>query len=289
MSNIIHVYRNEGKVVTQAEVHSQPESHSQELQPESHSQKPQPEAQVLQPEAQESQTTEPQIQKERYSLTLNQVINFRYTGGLTDILDSYKWHTCSDICKTLDFENLYYKYLHQDICPLRQSDWILKTSGDIADWRTAVVTGKEEAFNPYQERLSVVEKISSYESYDSVLKHLKNQVKLEKLSTELNKRLDIQQLVMDSNSELRNLILKHREIFYSNGQSSHCSVQVSLFNDRLRGIKYHMIHVVFHIQKKGHSQESYQWWISCCNPQTIAVRKRTMKLQCDSIIQDYYQ
>ena len=33
-SNIIHVYRNEGKVVTQAEVHPQPESHSQEPQPE---------------------------------------------------------------------------------------------------------------------------------------------------------------------------------------------------------------------------------------------------------------
>ena len=43
LSNIIHVYRNEGKVVTQAEVHSQPESYSQESQPESHSQKPQPE------------------------------------------------------------------------------------------------------------------------------------------------------------------------------------------------------------------------------------------------------
>ena len=50
-----------------------------------------------------------------------------------------------------------------------------------------------------------------------------------------------------------------------------------------------MIHVVFHIQKKGHPQETYQWWISCCNPQTIAVVKRTMKLQCDSIIQDCYQ
>ena len=91
MSNIIHVYRNEGKVVTQAEVHSQPESHSQEPQPE----------------AQESDTQEPQIQKEQNPLTLNQAINYRYTGGLTDILDTYKWHTCSDILKTLDFENLY--------------------------------------------------------------------------------------------------------------------------------------------------------------------------------------
>ena len=50
-----------------------------------------------------------------------------------------------------------------------------------------------------------------------------------------------------------------------------------------------MIHVVFHIQKKGHPQESYQWWISFCNPQTMEVGKRTMKLQCDFIIDDYYQ
>ena len=30
-----------------------------------------------------------------------------------------------------------------------------------------------------------------------------------------------------------------------------------------------MIHVVFHIQRKGHPQESYQWWLCCCNPQTM--------------------
>ena len=91
---------------------------------------------------------------------------------------------------------------------MRQSDWILKTSGDLADWRAAVVTGKEEAFNPYKERLSVVGKNLSYESYDSILKHMKNQTKLEKLITELSKRFDIQQLVMDiNNSETQGNIL----------------------------------------------------------------------------------
>ena len=87
----------------------------------------------------------------------------------------------------MDFENLYYKYLNKDICPLMQSNWMLKTSGDVANWGAAVITGKEEPFNPYRERLSVVEKISTHEPYDSVLKHLKNQIKLEKLSTELNR------------------------------------------------------------------------------------------------------
>ena len=33
LSNIIHIYRDERKVVTQVEIHSQPESHSQEPQP----------------------------------------------------------------------------------------------------------------------------------------------------------------------------------------------------------------------------------------------------------------
>ena len=124
MSNIIYVYSNEEKVVTQAEIHSQPESHSQEPQPE----------------AQESHIQESQTQLEKYSLTLNQAINYRNTGGITDVMDMYNWHTCSDICKTLDFDNLYYKYLHQDVCPLRQSNWTFKTSGDIADWEAAVVT-----------------------------------------------------------------------------------------------------------------------------------------------------
>ena len=54
LSNIIHVYRDERKVVTQAEIYSQSESYSQE---------PQPEGQVLQSEAHESQTSELQIQK----------------------------------------------------------------------------------------------------------------------------------------------------------------------------------------------------------------------------------
>ena len=109
------------------------------------------------------------------------------------------------------------------------------------------------------------------------------------MSSELNNRLDIKQLVIDINSELRKLVVKHRDIFYSNGQFSHCSVQVSGLNNRVRGIEYHMIHVVFHIQGKGHPQESYQWWISCSNPQTMEVGRMTMKLQCDSIINDYYQ
>ena len=186
----------------------------------------------------------------------------------------------------MDQEDLYYKYLHQDICPYRQSGWLLKIPGDVVDWNSAIITGKGVEFNPYKERLLVVEKISTLQSYGRLIEHLRNQMELEELSKELNNRLDIKQLVIDINRELRKLIVDHRQMFYSNGQFSHCSVQVSPHSDKVRGTKYYMIHVVFHIQRKGYQHETFQWWISCCNLQTIAAGRRTMRRDCDVIIQE---
>ena len=208
--------------MTRAEVHHQPdeEVQSQDLQPEIQSQGP-----SQGPVAHGSQTEEPLIQKEQYPITFNQAINFKYTGAISDALDSYSWHSCCELCKTLDQEDLYYKYLHQDICPYRQSGWLLKTPGDVADWNSAIITGKGMEFNPYKERLLVVEKISTLQSYERLIEHLRNQMELEELSRELNNRLDIKQLVIDINRELRTLIVDHRQMFYSNGQFSHCSVQ----------------------------------------------------------------
>ena len=57
-------------------------------------------------------------------------------------------------------------------------------------------------FNPYKERLLVVEKISTLQSYEGLIEHLRNQMELEELSKELNNRLDIKQLVIDINREI---------------------------------------------------------------------------------------
>ena len=270
--------------MTRAEVHHQPDEEVQfpDLQPEIQSQGP-----AQEPVAHGSQTEEPLVQKEQYPISFNQAINFKCTGAICDVLDSYSWHSCCEQCKTLDQEDLYYKYLHQDICPYRQSGWLLKTPGDVADWNSAIITGKGVEFNPYKERLSVVEKISTLQSYEGLIKHLRKQMELEELSKELNNRLDIKQLVIDINRELRKLIEDHRQIFYSNGQFSHCSVQVSPHSDKVRGTKYYMIHVVFHIQRRGYQQETFQWWISSCNSQTIAAGSRTIRRECDVIIQEY--
>ena len=283
-TNIVHIYRKDERVMTRVEVHHQPdeEVQSQDFQPEIQSQEP-----AQGPVAHGSQTQEPLVQKEQYPISFNQAINFKCTGAIFDVLDSYSWHTCCELCKTLDQEDLYYKYLHQEICPYRQSGWLAKTPGDVADWNSAIITGKGVEFNPYKERLLVVEKISTLQSYEGLIDHLRNQMELEELSKELNNRLDIKQLVIDINRELRKLIEDHRHIFYSNGQFSHCSVQVSPHSDKVRGTKYYMIHVVFHIQRRCYQQETFQWWISCCNSLTIAAGRRTIRRECDIIIQEY--
>ena len=284
----MHIYRNDERVVTRAEVHHQPDEEvlSQDLQPEIQSQGPS-QGPPKEPVAHGSQTEEPLILKDQYPITFNQAINFKCNGAISDAMDSYSWHSCCELCKTLDQEDLYYKYLHQDICPYRQSGWLLKTPGDVADCNSAIITGKGVEFNPYKERLLVVEKISTLQSYERLIEHLRNQMELEEVSKELNNRLDIKQLVIDINRELRKLTVDHRQMFYSNGQLSHCSVQVSPHSDKVRGTKYYMIHVVFHTQRKGYQQETFQWWISCCNSQTIAAGRRTMRRECDVIIQEY--
>ena len=283
-TNNVHIYRKDERVMTRVEVHHQPdeEVQSQDLKPGIQSQGP-----AQGPVAHGSKTEEPLVQKEQYPISFNQAINFKCTGAICDVLDSYSWHTFCELCKTLDQEDLYYKYLHQDICPYRQSGWLVKTPGDVADWNSAIITGKGVEFNRYKERLLVVEKISTLQSYEGIIEHLRNQMELEELSKELNNRLDIKQLVIDINRELRKLVEDHRQMFYSNGQFSHCSVQVSPHSDKVRGTKYYTIHVVFHIQRRGYQQETLQWWISCCNSQTIAAGRRTIRRECDVIIQEY--
>ena len=172
--------------MTRAEVHPQPdeEVQSQDLQPEIQSQGPS-QGPPQEPVAHGSQTEEPLIQKEQYPVTFNQAINFKCTGAISDALDSYNWHSCGELCKALDQEDLYYKYLHQDICAYRQSGWLLKTPGGVADWNSAIITGKGVEFNPYKERLLVVEKISTLQSYERLIEHLRSQMELEEPSKEL--------------------------------------------------------------------------------------------------------
>ena len=145
----MHIYRKDERVVIRAEVNHQPdeEVQSQDLQPEIQSRGPS-QRPPQEPVAHGSQTEEPLIQKEQYPVTFNQAINFKCTRAISDALDSYNWNSCGELCKTLD-----------------QSGWLLKTPGDVADWNSAIITGKGVEFK------LVVEKISTLQSYERLIEH----------------------------------------------------------------------------------------------------------------------
>ena len=119
---------------------------------------------------------------------------------------------------------LYYKYLNHKVCPLMPSRWMQRNIQDLSDWVSEVITGREEPYNPWKDKLAVIEKISSHQPYTTIIKDLKNKLKWQKLNLDLSIRVDIQQLVIGVNSYLRNLITQYKDVFNSDRQFSHCSI-----------------------------------------------------------------
>ena len=152
-------------------------------------------------------TDEPQVeaQVEQYSIILREAINLKQTGGLTDVADALDWHSCNPNCSTVDTNNLYYKYLNQEVCPLMPSRWMWRNIQDLSDSVSTVITEREEPYNPSKDKLAVIEYISSDQPCTTIIKDLKNKMKQQKLNLDLSIRVYIQQLVIDINSYLRNL------------------------------------------------------------------------------------
>ena len=106
---------------------------------------------------------------------------------------------------------------------------------------------------------------------------------------ELRKRMDIQQLVFDINNFLRVTVLQHKDCFYSEGKYAHCSIEIQQMNNRVRGISFYMLHVVFHMQLRLQKPDVKEWWISVCNKKTMQDGYETMKVQVNHIFQEYLQ
>ena len=101
--------------------------------------------------------------------------------------------------------------------------------------------------------------------------------------------MDIQQLVFDINNFLRVTVLQHKDCFYSEGQYAHCSIEIQQMNNKVRGISYFMLHVVFHMQLRLQKPDVKEWWISICNKKAMQDGYETLKLQVNHIFQEYFQ
>ena len=75
----------------------------------------------------------------------------------------------------------------------------------------------------------------------------------------------VQQIIGQIHTELRNMITKNQDLFYSNGHYSNCSIQALPTKDKVKGVTYFVLHVVFQFQVRNRQQQIYVWWISALN------------------------
>ena len=205
--------------------------------------------------------------------------------------DDLSWHTCDQGCTQLEEDNLFYKYLNQSVCTAHPSRWLLGFNYlGYTDWQATVIASQITPFHPTEERLKLVGKLSDKkEDITKVIKELETFAELEIMYNELRKRMDIQQLVFDINNYLRVTVLQHKDCFYSEGQYAHCSIEIQQMNNRVRGISFFMLHVVFHMQLRLQKPDVKEWWISICNKKAMQDGYETLKLQVNIIFQEYFQ
>ena len=65
-------------------------------------------------------------------------------------------------------------------------------------------------------------------------------------------------------------MLQYKDCFYSEGRYAHCSIEIQQMNNRVRGISFYMLHVVFHMQLRMQEPDVKEWWISICNKKNHA-------------------
>ena len=111
---------------------------------------------------------------------------------------------------------------------------------------------------------------------------------LETMYNEPRKRMDIQQLVFDINNHLRVTVLQHKDCFYLEGKYAHCSIEIQQMNNRVRGISFFMLHMVFHMQLRLQKSDVKEWLISICNKKAMQDGYETLKLQVNHIFQEYF-
>ena len=230
-------------------------------------------------------------QEHIYPTTLREVINYRQTGRKEDVPDDLSWHNCDQGCTQLEEDNLFYKYLNQSVCTAHPSRWLLGFNYlGYTDWQATVIASQITPFHPAEERLKLVGKLSDKkEDTTKVIKELETFAELDTMYNELRKRMDIQQLVFDINNYLRVTVLQHKDCFYSEGQYAHCSIKIQHMNNRVRGIRFFMLHVVCHMQLRLQKPDVKEWWISICNKKAMQDGYETLKLQVNHIFQEYFQ
>ena len=78
-------------------------------------------------------------------------------------------------------------------------------------------------------------------------------------------------------------------MFQENGNFTNCSIQLHPTKDKVLDVRYYLLHAVFWIQVINRDPQMFKWWISALDETSAQFGIETMRLQFQSVVDEYLQ
>ena len=99
----------------------------------------------------------------------------------------------------------------------------------------------------------------------------------------------VQKLIRDIHETSRTIVKNNTDLFQENWNLTNCSIQLHPTKDKVLNIRYYLLHAVFQIQMINRDSQMFKWWISALDETSTQFGIETMRLQFQSVVDDYPQ
>ena len=92
-------------------------------------------------------------------------------------------------------------------------------------------------------------------------------------------------IIRDIHETLRTIVKNNTDLFQENG-----NLTTAVFNCILqKNVRYYLLHAVFQIQMINRDPQMFKWWISALDETSAQFGIETMRLQFQSVVDEYLQ
>ena len=137
--------------------------------------------------------------------------------------------------------------------------------------------------------MAVIHSLSGNVPKATVLETIRQIGKAHNIFVDLESRPVVQRIIRDIHETLRTIIKNNTDLFQENGNLTNCSIQLHPTKDKVLNVRYYLLHAVFQIQMINRDPQMFKWWISALDETSVQFGIKTMRLQFQSVVDEYLQ
>ena len=112
---------------------------------------------------------------------------------------------------------------------------------------------------------------------------------LSNIFVDLESRPVVQKIIRDTHETLGTIVKNNTDLFQENGNLTNCSSQLHPTKDKVLHIRYYLLHAVFQIQMINRQSQMFKRWISALDETSPQFGTETVRLQFQSVVDEYLQ